>query len=57
MKKSVFAILTVFLILSTFACNPEKFEEEVATPQACCGEDPVDPPPPPPPSNDTIQKN
>jgi len=57
MKKSVFAILTVFLILSTFACNPEKFEEEVVAPQACCGEeDPIiPPPPPPPPPNDSIQ--
>ncbi|WP_290476306.1 MULTISPECIES: hypothetical protein [unclassified Leeuwenhoekiella] len=55
MKKSVFAILTVFLIMSTFACNPEKFEEEIIAPQACCEEEPTVPPPPPPVPNDSIQ--
>ena len=54
MKKSILVILTVFLKLALYSCNPEQISEETYQTQACCGEgDPNDPPPLPSPK-DTV---
>ncbi len=41
-------ILSVLLALGSMAlsCTPQSFNDELTTPQACCGEDEDIPPPP-----------
>ncbi|WP_201740435.1 hypothetical protein [Leeuwenhoekiella aestuarii] len=55
MKKIPLISLTVFLTLSIYACNPDKLEEELSSPQACCGE--IPPMVPPIPIKDSIPPN
>jgi len=50
MRKIINTVFTGFLILGFYSCTPETIEEEIMTPQACCGDTlPIPPPPPPPP--------
>ncbi|PKA82441.1 hypothetical protein ATE92_0570 [Ulvibacter sp. MAR_2010_11] len=48
MKNTIIILGAAMLYLGMQACTPQALEQ-VATPQACCGDDFNPPPPPPPP--------
>jgi len=49
MKKIIIILLTIFLNIGLYSCTPQALNEDLQTPQACCGDEGELPPPPPPP--------